>query len=207
MSDTTTPRKPGLARRLYDWMLSWADTPYGTPALFCISFIESSFFPLPPDILQIALSAGKPKRSFFYAFVSLAGSVLGALLGYFIGFYCWEYGAHYFFVTYIPGFTEEGFETVKGWYNANAFLWVWIGAFTIIPYKIFTITAGVCKIPLWTLIVASIIGRGMRFFMVAALLWFYGPQIRTWIEKYFDKLAVLFVIALIGGFLLIKVLM
>lgn len=190
-------------RRLYDWVLSWADTPYGTPALFFLSFAESSFFPIPPDVLQIALSAGKPLRSFFYATVSLVGSVTGALLGYFIGYALWEL-LHPYFYACIPGFTPELFEQAKNLYNEYGFLAIFTAATTPIPYKIFTIAAGVCEIAIPLFIAASIIGRGLRFYLVAALLYFCGPAIKTWIEKYFEILAVLFCVLLVGGFLLIK---
>ncbi len=191
-----------VIRRLYDWVLSWADTPYGTPALFVLSFAESSFFPIPPDVLQIALSAGKPRRAFWYAGVSLVGSVLGAFLGYFIGLWFWEQTQHLFYNSRL--FTPEQFQYVEGKYADNAFLAVFTAAFTPIPYKLFTIAAGVCHISLAVLLFASLLGRGMRFFLVAALMFFCGPTIKSWIEKYFDLLAIVFTVLLIGGFILIK---
>ena len=197
------PPKKNIVRRLYDWVLSWADTPYGTPALFILSFVESSFFPIPPDVLQIALAAGKPKRAFWYATVSLVGSVLGAFLGFLIGYAFWTATQDFFF-NYVPGFTEAVFETVKGYYQANAFLAIFTAAFTPIPYKIFTIAAGVCRISPGTLIVASIIGRGARFYSVAAVMYFFGPTVKQWIEKYFDILSIVFTVLLIGGFVLLK---
>ena len=195
--------KKNVIRRLYDWVLSWTDTPYGTPALFILSFLESSFFPIPPDVLQIALSAGKPKRAFWYATVSLVGSVLGAFLGFLIGYAFWMATQNFFF-TYVPGFSEELFEKVKGYYGDNAFLAIFTAAFTPIPYKIFTIAAGVCQISLLTLFFASIIGRGARFYLVAAIMYFFGPMVKYWIEKYFDVLSVVFTVLLIGGFVFIK---
>lgn len=196
-------KKRGIVRRLYDWVLSWADTPYGTPVLFVLSFAESSFFPIPPDVLQIALSAGKPRRAFWYATVSLVASVLGAVLGYYIGLFFWENTKHIFFDC-IPGFTPEIFAKVESLYHGNAFWAIFTAAFTPIPYKVFTIAAGVCKISLLTLLIASAIGRGARFYLVAALMFFFGPTVKSWIEKYFDILAIVFTVLLIGGFLLIK---
>jgi len=196
-----SPKKKGILRRLYDWVLHWANTPYGTPALFLISFAESSFFPIPPDVLQIALSAGKPKRSFYYATVSLIGSVLGAIFGYFVGYIVWEVVKEFFF-NHV--FSENAFNVVKEFYDKYDFWAIFIGALTPIPpYKIFTITAGVCEISLVILIIASIIGRGGRFYMVAALLYFFGPNIKTWIEKYFEILSVLFLIILIGSYVIL----
>ena len=191
----------GIARRMYDWVLSWADTPYGTPALAIISFVESSFFPIPPDVLQIALSAAKPRRAFFYATVSLIASVCGAVLGYYIGYALWAMVSDFFF-SYV--FSEDLFKIVENQYNENAFFAIFVAAFTPIPYKIFTVTAGVCKISLFTLLIASVIGRGGRFYLVALLIWLFGPGIKHFIEKYFELCVIVFTVLLIGGFMLIK---
>ncbi|MGL4594993.1 MAG: YqaA family protein, partial [Thermoguttaceae bacterium] len=150
-ADSTPPNLPAkrsLIRKLYDWVLSWAETKYGTPALFGLSFAESSFFPIPPDVLQIALSAGKPRRSFWYAAVSLIASVLGAVLGYYIGLYFWEASQNFFFDYHI--FSKSVFDYVQKLYQHNAFLAILTAAFTPIPYKVFTIAAGVCDVSLWT---------------------------------------------------------
>jgi membrane protein YqaA with SNARE-associated domain len=192
-----------MFRRLYYWVLSWADTPYGSAALFVMSFAESSFFPIPPDVLQIALSVSKPRRAFWYAAVSLLGSVLGAVLGYYIGYQLWV-STQTFFFTYIPGFTQELFDIVSQRYSDNAFLAIFTAAFTPIPYKIFTIAAGVCQISLLTLLFSSLVGRGMRFFLVAALMFVFGPPIKTWIDKYLDILAIAFTVLLIAGFVVVK---
>ena len=135
-------RRPGLLRRMYNWVLHWAETPYGTPALFVISFAESSFFPIPPDVLQIALSVSKPRRSFYYATVSAVASVLGAIAGWCIGFLFWEL-LQDFFYDYVPGVTEQNIDYVGGLYSENAFLAIFAAAFTPIPFKVFTIAAGV----------------------------------------------------------------
>ena len=196
--------KKNFVRRLYDWVLSWADTRYGTPALGTMSFCESSFFPIPPDVLQIALSVSKPLRSFWYATVSLIGSVLGALFGYLIGYAFWEWvpGIQDFFFNYV--FSEEIFSKVGELYDDNAFLVIFTAAFTPIPYKACTIAAGVWDISLFTLIAASIAGRGLRFYSVAALMYFFGPVVKTWIERYFNVLTIVFTTLLIGGFIAIK---
>ena len=196
-----TSQKRGPVRRLYDWVLSWADTPYGSPALFILAFMESSFFPIPPDVLQIALSAGKPKRAFWYAGVSAVGSVLGALLGYVIGAMFWKVTQSFFF-THV--FSEENFTYVEELYQTWDFWAIFVAAFTPIPYKIFTIAAGVCGIGIPMFIIASVVGRSLRFFSVAALMFFFGPTIKGWIEKYFNLLAIIFTVLLIGGFVLIK---
>jgi membrane protein YqaA with SNARE-associated domain len=189
--------------RLYDWVLSWAETPYGSPVLFVVSFLESSFFPVPPDVLQIALSVSKPRRAFWYATVSLIGSVLGALLGYYIGFKLWEITQDFFFA-YIPNFDQENFNKVKELYHTYDFWAVFIAAFTPIPYKIFTIAAGVCQISLFMLFFASVIGRGLRFYLVALLFFFFGSAIKVQIEKYFNYLVIILTILIIAGFVVIK---
>ncbi|MDR3198367.1 MAG: DedA family protein, partial [Planctomycetaceae bacterium] len=183
-------------RSLYDWVLSWSETPYGSLILFVLAFIESSFFPVPPDVLQIALSVSKPRRSFWYATISLIGSVLGAVLGYYIGFKLWE-ATQSFFFTYV--FTQESFGKVENLYHAYDFWVVFIAAFTPIPYKIFTIAAGVCHISLFMLFFASVIGRGLRFYLVALFIFLFGPSIKIYIDKYFNYCVVILTILLIAG--------
>jgi membrane protein YqaA with SNARE-associated domain len=202
------PRRPNLLRRMYQWVLHWAETPYGTPALFLISFAESSFFPIPPDVLQIALSASKPKRSFYYAAVSAVASVLGGILGWFIGFALWAMVGDFFYA-YVPGVTRESVTYVGTLYHNNAFLAIFGAAFTPIPFKVFTIAAGVFHeyVPLQVLIVASALGRSARFFLVATCIYFFGPSVRTLIEKYFEWAALLFFVLLVAGFVIVKFLL
>ncbi len=195
----------GIGRRLYDWVLSWADTPYGTPALFGIAFAESSFFPIPPDVLQIALSVSKPRRSFFYAAVSGVGSVFGALLGWLIGFALWGVLAEFFY-RYVPGCTPENFAKVGELYRENAFVAILGAAFSPIPYKVFTIAAGVFHeyVPLHVLIVASILGRFGRFMSVALCIYCFGPTIREVLERYFDWAMWTLLALLVAGFVALK---
>jgi membrane protein YqaA with SNARE-associated domain len=196
-------RRPGLLRRLYLWVLHWAETPYGTPALFVLSFAESSFFPIPPDVLQIALSVSKPKRSFYYAAVSTVASVLGGILGWFIGFALWEFTREFFF-TYVPGVTLENFDLVREKYDQYGFLAILIAAFTPIPYKVFTIAAGVFHLGLPVLIAASVLGRSARFFTVATCIYVFGPAMKNLLDKYFELATIAFAVLLIGGFLAIR---
>ncbi len=198
----TTPRR-GIVRRLYDWVLHWAETPYGTPALFGLSFAESSFFPIPPDVLQIALSVSKPRKSFYYAAVSVVASVLGAILGWYIGYALWG-GLQNFFYAYVPGVNEKTFALVQGKYEEWGFLAILVAAFTPIPYKVFTIAAGVFQIALPVLLLASVLGRSARFFTVAACIYLFGPRVKEFIEKYFEWVSILFAVLLIGGFVLVK---
>jgi membrane protein YqaA with SNARE-associated domain len=201
--ETSSRRRPHWLKRLYLWVLHWAETPYGTPALFGISFAESSFFPIPPDVLQIALSVSRPKRSFFYAAVNAIGSVLGGIAGWLIGWGLWA-SVDQFFFQVVPGFTPDNFAFVQSKYAENAFLAIFAAAFTPIPFKVFTIAAGVFQIPLGVLILASALGRSARFFAVAALIYVFGPSVKNLIDKYFELATCLFLVLLIGGFVAIK---
>tara|TARA_Y100000310_G_scaffold342247_1_gene444648 strand:+ start:56419 stop:57057 length:639 start_codon:yes stop_codon:yes gene_type:complete len=193
----------GQIRKLYDWVLSWANKKYSSLALFILAFAESSFFPIPPDVLQIALSVSKPKKSFFYAAISSAGSILGGIFGYFIGLKLWALMKNFFF-SYIPGFTPEVFELIGAKYELYNFWVVFTAGFTPIPYKIITISAGLFGISFLMFVIASAISRSARFFLVALMFYFYGPKIKDFIDKYFNWLSIIFIILLIGGFLAIK---
>jgi membrane protein YqaA with SNARE-associated domain len=190
-----------MIRKLYDWVLSWADTKYGVPALAVVSFMESSFFPVPPDPLLMALSRGKPKSAFWYATGCSVASVLGGVLGYFIGWALWELMSGFFF-TYV--FSPDVFIFVSERYEENAFIAILGAALTPIPYKVFTVAAGVFQINLLTLIVASAIGRSARFFIEAGLIYYFGDGIKSFIDRYFNLLVILFFILLILGFILVK---
>lgn len=192
-----------MIRRLYDWVLHWAATPYGTLALFCLAFAESSFFPIPPDVLLLALCIATPRLSFRYALLTAIGSVLGGMLGYGIGHGLWGAVSDYFF-RYVPGFTEAVFAKVQVLFATYDFWTVFTAGFTPIPYKVITIGAGVFEINFIVFVFASIIGRSLRFFLVAALIYRYGPTVRDFIEKYFNLLSLIFMGLLIGGFLVIK---
>jgi len=189
--------------RLYRWVLRWAESPYGAWGLFLIAFAESSFFPIPPDILLIALAVGKPKRALRFAAICTTGSVLGGMAGYAIGFGAWSIVGSYFF-QYVPGFTPEIFEQVSGMYRENAGWAVFAAGLTPIPYKVFTISGGVAQISIVTFLLASILSRGLRFFALAILIRFFGAQINEFIQKYFNILSILFTVLLIGGFILLK---
>ena len=191
----------GLLRRLYDWVLSWAHKKYSSVALFVLAFSESSFFPIPPDILQIALSVSKPKKAFFYALISSIGSVLGGILGYFIGLFLFDTIGS--FIINTLGYQAQ-FDTVGNLYESYAFFAILVSAFTPIPYKVFTIAAGFWQVGLLPLIAASVVGRSARFFIVATLFYFFGPKIKEFIDKYFNLLTIAFIILLVGGFLIIK---
>jgi len=201
-------------RRLYDWTLSWAETRYAVPALGILAFMEASFFPIPPDVLLMAMSLAKPKRSFLYATVCTIGSVLGAILGFYIGVSLWrsfgifdgcpQFDGGAWLFSYVPSFTCANFAKVQGLYQDNAWMALFTAAFTPIPFKVFTIAAGVFRVALPVLLAASAVGRGLRFFGVAGLIFALGPRVRVFIERYFEWLTLAFTALLIGGFVLIK---
>ncbi len=194
-------RKANHIRRLYDWTINWAQTPHSTWALFILAFCESSFFPIPPDVLLMALAVALPIKAFKYALVCSVGSVLGGCFGYLIGYEFFEYVGKP-----IIGFYNitDVFNTVSAKYQSNAFTAIAIAGFTPIPYKVFTISAGVCKVNLFTLILASALSRSARFFIIAGLFYLFGPKIKTFIEKYFNILTIIFIILLISGFVAVK---
>lgn len=204
-----SPAKPvrarGPLRRLYDWVLSWADSPHGTTALAVISFAESSFFPIPPDVLQIALSVGQPRRSFRFAAVSAVASVLGAIVGWLIGWGVWQ-SVSGFFYEVVPGFTPAKFQYVELLYQQNAGLYLVLSAFTPIPFKIFTIAAGVCSVPLLTLVLASAVGRSGRFFLVATIMRLFGKPARDLLDKYLELATLLLGVLIVAGFFAIRLL-
>lgn len=196
-------------RKLYDWVLHWAETPYGAIALFILAFAESSFFPIPPDALLIALVLGARSKAFKFASTCTIASVTGALTGYAIGHFLWwsspnEFsGIANFFFNNIPSFTQQSFFEIQKMYSQYDFWIVFTAGFTPIPYKLITISSGAFNISLPMFVIASVISRGARFFLVAFLIWKFGPQIKTFIDKYFNWLAIAFTVLLIGGFVVI----
>jgi membrane protein YqaA with SNARE-associated domain len=190
-----------VLRRLYDWVLRWAKTPYGTWALFLLAFCESSFFPIPPDVLLIALAVALPKKAFKYALVCSVGSLLGGCLGYLIG---WQ-----FMVGLGDGIIrfyglQDKYEYIRRLYVTYDAWAVGIAGLTPIPYKVFTITAGAFRINFVVFLVASAVSRSARFFLVGGLIYLFGPKIQSFIDRYFNTLVIVFVILLILGFVVIK---
>jgi len=190
-------------RALYDWVLHWADTPYGVPALFIISAAESSFFPLPPDPLLLALCLGASRKSLKFAGVCTIASVLGGILGYAIGAGAWHVTQDWFFA-YVPGVTAEAFERVREFYDTNGFAAVFLAGLTPIPYKVFTLASGVFNINFAVFVLASTLSRGFRFFLVAGLVYRFGPSIERFIDQHFNRLVILFGVLFVGGFLMIE---
>ena len=197
-------------RKLYDWVLHWADTKYGMPALFILAFAESSFFPIPPDVLLIALAMGNRSKAFRFALVCSIGSIIGGIAGYSIGHFAWWSGKNVysslalFFFDNVPGFSVDIFQKIRSQYELNNILIVFTAGFTPIPYKIITITAGAFNINFPMFLLASSVSRTARFFLVSLLIWKFGEPITTFIDKYFNLLTIIFTILLVGGFLVMK---
>jgi len=196
-------KRPSVFRRLYDWVLSWAETRHGPTALGVLAFAESSFFPIPPDPLLVALALGAPKRALYFATICSLASVAGGAAGYAMGWGIWA-AIDDFFFAYVPGVTPEAFESVRALYERWDFWAVFIAGFTPIPYKVFTLSSGVFGISFPVFVVASVISRSLRFFLLAGLIYFFGPGIQGFIDRYFDRLVWLFLALLIGGFLVLE---
>lgn len=190
-----------LLHSLYHWTLKWAAHPHASRMLFFISFIESSIFLIPPDALMIPMVIAEPKKWFRFALITTAASVLGGVAGYYIGYWLWETAGKAVIAFYG---LSDAMMIVQIKYEANAFAAIFTAALTPIPYKVFTITAGLFHISLTTLIFASIIGRGLRFFTVAWLVGKFGEPVKEFIEKYFDILTVITAALLIGGFIVVR---
>lgn len=198
----------GPVRRLYDWVLGWADTRFAVPALFVLAFAESSFFPIPPDVLLVAMCIGSVQRSYRYATWCAVGSVIGGAAGYAIGYFFWELdGVQQFFFDYIPGVSPESVARVSALYDDWSFWIVFAAAFTPIPYKVITILAGVCAIHFPMFLIGSAVGRSARFFLVAWLFKRFGPGIKDFIERRFALVTALGTVVLVGGFAAFKLLL
>ena len=188
----------GWIKDLSLWVVHWAQTPYGGLALFVLAFCESSFFPIPPDALLIALCMANPPMSFLYAVVCSLGSVLGGIFGYGLG----RIGGRPLLERWV---SAERIQLVQRYYQRWDVWAVAVAGFTPIPYKVFTITAGAFLLDFIRFVIASILSRSARFFLVAGLFYFFGPAINQFISRYFNVLSILFIILLILGFWFIKV--
>lgn len=190
-----------MLRGLYDWTLKWAGHRHALWILALVSFVESSIFPIPPDILLIPMVLAAPTRAWRIALVCTISSVLGGLAGYAIGLFLFEqFGRPVLdFYGYTTRFAE--FQESYNQYGAWA---VFIAGLTPFPYKVITILSGVTDLNIWVFTISSIFARGIRFFVVAGLLWKFGEPIKTFIEKRLGLLFTLFVVLLVGGFVLAK---
>lgn len=201
MSMEHTEKKVNLLRRVYDVCMKWLTTPYGMWVLFAIAFVESSFFPIPPDVFLIALCIALPLKSFRYAAICTVGSVLGGAFGYGLGFWFMDSLGQSIMELY---HLADKYELVRELYQEYDVWAVGTAGFTPIPYKLFTISAGVFQLDFPSFMLVSLVSRAGRFFLVAALIWKFGAPIKSFIEKYFNILSIIFMVLLVGGFFLLK---
>lgn len=188
-------------RRLYHWVLSWADRPSGPAALVGIAAAESVFFPIPPDVLLIPLGLGKPRRALWFALLCTVGSLGGAAVGYWFGNGLYESVGRTILEMY--GYSDV-YRSLGDAYRENLVLTLGSAGFTPIPYKVFTIAAGGFKVPLVPFLVVSAISRGARFFLVAGLIRVFGEPIREFIERWFNLLTILLVVFIVLGFVAVR---
>lgn len=177
-----------LLKRLYHWILSWANHPWGTAVLAVLSFLDSFVFPIPPLFLQVALSLERPKRSFWYASVNTVASVLGAIAGYWIGYALWDSVG----VRIVGQLSAEHREMMQ----SNQFAVTLVYSFVPLPFKLITLGSGFLHLNIATLLIASTLGRSSRFFILGAICHAYGNRAREFIERHFNR------VCLIGGVVL-----
>lgn len=195
--------RPGWFRRLYDQLLLWAETPQGVWVLVAVAFVESSFFPIPPDVFLIALALARPARWVWLALYTTVASVLGGMAGYAIGWGLWASVKDHV----IPRvFSQANFDQVSDLYTEHGLAIVFLAAFTPIPYKVFTICAGISKLNLLGFAAASFIGRGARFGLVAWIVHRFGPKAREIIERHFAIATIVGGALAVGGYYALKAL-
>ncbi len=203
-----------LFKNIYDWVLGLSNKKNSDYSISLLSFSESFFFPIPPDVLLIPLCLGNRSKAFYFAFLCSMSSIIGGIFGYYIGKLLWwkvpgiEYSSlAIFFLEYVPGLTFDSFTKIKSLYDEWNFWIVFTAGFTPIPFKVITISSGTFNINFFMFVFASILSRGARFFLLATLIYVFGERIRLYIEKYFNILAILFTVLLIVGFVIIKLLL
>jgi len=183
------------------WVESFSEKPNSQIALFIFAFVEASFFPIPPDVLLIAMGFSVPKKAFRFALICTAGSLAGAVLGYSIGWFFSDVGRD--MINFFDP-SQHSVEKISGWFETYGFGGVLLAAITPIPFKVFTIASGLFNFNFAMFMLASLIGRSFRFFLVSALFYFLGQRIKPFIDRNFEVLAILFSILLVGGFIVLK---
>jgi membrane protein YqaA with SNARE-associated domain len=190
-----------MFKRLYDWTIRLAESPRAAWALFAVSFAESSFFPVPPDVMLVPMVMAKPQKAWFYATVCTIASVLGGIAGYAIGYLLYDTVGQWIISLYGGGQKIEEFRKL---YQEHGHWVILIKGLTPIPYKIVTIASGLAEYSLFWFTVLSIITRGARFFMVAGLMNWFGRPIRTFIEDNLTMVGIVSLVCLVGGFVVVK---
>ncbi len=193
--------RPNAVRRLYDWVVGWADRPSGPVALTGLAAAEAVFFPIPPDVLLIPLCLGRPKRSLRFALLCTAGSVAGAAVGYWCGSALYDSVARPILELY--GY-HDVYARVGRLYRDNLVATLGAAGFTPIPFKVFTLAAGGFRVPLVPFLVVSAVSRAARFFLVAGLLRIFGEPIRAFIDRWFNLLTILLAALVVLGFVAVQ---
>ena len=190
-----------MLRKSYNWIISYAGRPSATYMLAAVSFVESSFFPLPPDPLYIAMLVANREKIWRLAILCTLSSVVGGILGYYIGYGLYEGIGSWIIEKY---HMQAAFQKIQNDFNEWGFWIIALKGLTPIPYKIVTIASGVAKLNMTTFIVASVIARGFRFFSLALLIYYFGPSVRDYIEENLGFVTTIALVALVGGFILFK---
>jgi len=190
-----------MMKRLYDWMMRMAANDRAPHALFWVSFVESSFFPIPPDVMLIPMVLARRLKAWWYASLATIGSVVGGVFGYMIGYFLFEQVGQPILKFYGKA---DSFGQFAQWFNDWGVWILIIKGMTPFPYKVLTIAAGVTHMAIIPFMVASVVARAMRFFLVAGLLYFFGEPIRDFIDRRLTLVTTTFVILLVGGFVAVK---
>lgn len=186
-----------MFKRLYDWTIALAASPHATSAMAIIAFAESSFFPLPPDLLLIPMAVAQPQRAWWFAFVCTIASVLGGIVGYAIGALLYESLGQYIINLY--GYTDK-MEQLRAFYAEWGWAFILVKGLTPIPYKLVTIVSGLLGYDIWLFILLSIITRGGRFFILAAIMNRFGESLRHLLEKHFALFTIGLLVIVVAGF-------
>ena len=190
-----------MLRRIYEWVLRLGEHRHAPTALFGVSFAESSFFPIPPDVMLIPMILAERLKAWRFALICTIGSVLGGLFGYYIGAALYDVVGQPIVAFYG---LEHKMDSFFEQYKLYGALIVFLAGFTPIPYKVFTIASGVAGLNLPVFVIASLLSRGARFFLVATMLYFFGPTIRNFIERYLGLVTLIGGTLLVGGFVALK---
>jgi len=188
-------------KRLYDWMMRLAAHGKAKTALFWVAFVESSFFPIPPEVMLIPMVLAKRHQAWLIAAAATTGSVLGGLFGYVIGYFLFDAVAQPLLEFY--GYAAK-FASFKSQYNDYGAWIVFFAGITPFPYKVITIASGATQLSIPVFVIASMLSRGIKFFIEAGLLFWFGEPIRNVLERWFNLIAIVFIILLVGGFIAMK---